>query len=60
MQSNAYADVAQSVEHRLGKAEVTGSIPVSSSTNQPLEKPFKIGTFKGFYFLYLIVCGKNC
>ena len=25
------ADVAQSVERRLGKAEVTGSIPVSSS-----------------------------
>ena len=24
------ADVAQSVERRLGKAEVTGSIPVSS------------------------------
>ena len=26
-----YADVAQSVEHRLGKAEVTGPIPVISS-----------------------------
>ena len=30
----ASADVAQSVEHRLGKAEVTGPIPVISSTNK--------------------------
>ena len=28
----AFATVAQSVERRLGKAEVTGPIPVSSST----------------------------
>jgi hypothetical protein len=26
-----FADVAQSVEHTLGKGEVTGSIPVVSS-----------------------------
>jgi large subunit ribosomal protein L33 len=29
--SNAFADVAQLVEHTLGKGEVTGSIPVVSS-----------------------------
>ncbi|ABC32877.1 conserved hypothetical protein [Hahella chejuensis KCTC 2396] len=28
-----FAHVAQSVEHILGKDEVTGSIPVMSSTN---------------------------
>ena len=28
---NAFADVAQLVEHSLGKGEVTGSIPVISS-----------------------------
>ena len=31
MSSHVSAAVAQSVERRLGKAEVTGSIPVSSS-----------------------------
>ena len=30
----AYANVAQSVVHRLGKAEVTGSSPVISSKNK--------------------------
>jgi hypothetical protein len=30
--SNRDADVAQSVEHSLGKGEVTGSIPVISSS----------------------------
>ena len=30
------ADVAQSVERRLGKAEVTGSIPVSSFIFLPI------------------------
>ena len=39
------ADVAQSVERRLGKAEVTGSIPVIS-----LLEPLSI---QGFSFLYL-------
>lgn len=29
-----YANVAQSVVHRLGKAEVTGSSPVISSINK--------------------------
>ena len=35
------ADVAQSVERRLGKAEVTGSIPVISF----LVSDYKSGTF---------------
>ena len=30
----AFADVAQLVEHTLGKGEVTGSIPVVSSEKQ--------------------------
>ena len=29
--NNKYADMAQSVERRLGKAEVVGSIPIISS-----------------------------
>ena len=33
-ESLANADVAQSVERRLGKAEVTGSIPVISFTKK--------------------------
>ena len=40
MSSYVSAAVAQSVERRLGKAEVTGSIPVSSS--------FLLLIFKGF------------
>ena len=31
----AYACVAQLVEHFLGKEEVTGSIPVASSVEEP-------------------------
>ena len=40
MSSHVSAAVAQSVERRLGKAEVTGSIPVSSS--------FLLLIFQGF------------
>ena len=36
MLSHISAAVAQSVERRLGKAEVTGSIPVSSSFFLPI------------------------
>ena len=36
MLSHISAAVAQSVERRLGKAEVTGSIPVSSSFFIPI------------------------
>ncbi len=36
MSSHISAAVAQSVERRLGKAEVTGSIPVSSSFFMPI------------------------
>ena len=39
----SYADVAQMVERILGKDEVTGSIPVSSSSR---------GFFRGFFILY--------
>ena len=35
------ADVAQQVEHCLGKAEVTGSSPVISSNHKPLKNPYK-------------------
>ena len=41
-----YADVAQSVERRLGKAEVTSSILVISS----FPKPSNIKGFGIFYF----------
>ena len=43
------AAVAQSVERRLGKAEVTGPIPVSSS-HEKSEKPDDYRFF-GFFFL---------
>ncbi len=36
-EKNHLADVAQLVEHVLGKDEVTGSIPVISSTESRLE-----------------------
>ena len=39
----AFAAVAQSVERVLGKDEVTGSIPVSSSTFSLLKLPKIIG-----------------
>ena len=45
----AYADIAQSVVHRLGKAEVTGSSPVISSINQKSLNPSKIKGFSDFY-----------
>ena len=32
------ANMAQSVEHHLGKVEVTGSIPVISSTSSIIQK----------------------
>ncbi len=35
-----FAVVAQSVVHRLGKAEVTGSSPVNSSTMVAFVQPF--------------------
>ena len=38
----AYADIAQSVVHRLGKAEVTGSSPVISSIIKMSLYPSKI------------------
>ena len=41
--------MAQSVERRLGKAEVTGSIPVSS-LHEKSEKPDDYRLF-GFFFL---------
>ncbi len=38
-----YADVAQSVEHILGKDEVTGSSPVvSSKANEPYARKNKV------------------
>ena len=43
------AAVAQSVERRIGSAEVTGPIPVSS-----LKKPL---IFKGFFFCFWL-CAK--
>ena len=41
-ESLANADVAQSVERRLGKAEVTGSIPVISFTKNGLHACMKV------------------
>ena len=41
MSSHISAAVAQSVERRLGKAEVTGSIPVSSSVFLLVFKGFR-------------------
>ena len=40
MSAYGNAAVAQSVERRLGKAEVTGSIPVSSSFFMPIFQDF--------------------
>ena len=45
------ADVAQSVERRLGKAEVTGSIPVIS-----LLEPLMI---QGFFIFIISSCMKS-
>ena len=45
-----YADMAQAVERRLGKAEVPGPSPGISSNHKPLKNPVKSGTFKGFLF----------
>ena len=42
MLSHISAAVAQSVERRLGKAEVTGSIPVSSSFFMPIFQEFRV------------------
>ena len=42
MTEHESADVAQSVERRLGKAEVTGSIPVSSFIFLPILKGFRM------------------
>ena len=38
LKTNSFADVAQLVEHSLGKGEVTGSIPVISSRDAELGK----------------------
>ncbi len=43
LRDNACADMAQMVEHILGKDEVTGSIPVISSKNPCLNG-------KGYFF----------
>ena len=43
------ADVAQEVEHFLGKEEVSGSSPDISSRLKALE-PLKLQAFKGFLF----------
>ena len=42
MSAYGNAAVAQSVERRLGKAEVTGSIPVSSFIFLPILKGFRM------------------
>ncbi len=44
------ADMAQSVERRLGKAEVTGSIPVISFLYDE-EGLFKIHSLKGLFYI---------
>ena len=46
----AYAAVAQSVERRIGSAEVTGPIPVSSSS-----KEVEVLISKDFHFFYLLM-----
>ena len=46
----AYAAVAQSVERRIGSAEVTGPIPVSS-----LEKGGSFWNAKGFCFFVFVI-----
>ena len=49
----AYAFIAQSVERRLGKAEVTGSIPVVGSNDESVrtfEQRYKYHSEKGWYF----------
>ena len=46
------AALAQSVERRLGKAEVGGSIPLGSLSDNIKESP-KTLCFRGFF-------GKNC
>ena len=38
----AHASVAQSVEHPLGKGEVSGSSPVGSSNTNELEPHFEV------------------
>ena len=45
----AYAAVAQSVERRIGSAEVTGPIPVSSSLL--LVRPETLKRVFGFFYL---------
>ena len=53
----AYAAVAQSVERRIGSAEVTGPIPVSSSARKE-RKPL---IYKGFRFFYsLLAIHSSC
>ena len=46
----AYAAVAQSVERRIGSAEVTGPIPVSSSSRR-----VEVLISKDFHFFYLLM-----
>lgn len=48
-QFNKYAAMAQSVERRLGKAEVTGSSPVSS-----FRKINASGKFAGSFFDFFL------
>ena len=51
------AAVAQSVERRIGSAEVTGPIPVSSSARKE-RKPL---IYKGFRFFYsLLAIHSSC
>ena len=47
---NGYAAMAQSVERVLGKDEVTGSIPVSSSILKVLKSDKSKGFQNLFYF----------
>ena len=51
-QKKKVATVAQSVERRIGSAEVTGPIPVSSLIKRMLES-FKIKIPAFFMFIYL-------
>ena len=50
--NKAFADMAQQVEHILGKDEVTGSSPVSSS--KPRELLSSRGLFLFTVFIFLV------
>ena len=59
----AYAAVAQSVERRIGSAEVTGPIPVSSSSKisrkpldlRALKKSDSLKKELGFFYVGIII-----